>query len=371
SAASTSTTRSASPSPGTSTSSSPASTTATSTGSSSTPTSVSGSWKIQQTYQGGSFFDGWTFTSSDDTTTHGTATYVDQPPQYVPSFSAISFFDLMTRAAISNLIEINSDGNAIIRVDTTPTVPGNRQSIKITSTLVLNGGLIILDAVHMPTGCATWPAFWSFGPNWPVGGEIDIVEGVNNYTNNQYTLHTNPGCTLPSSDTGVLGITGTLVDGTDCAAATTGNAGCGIRDSRTNSFGAPFNSNGGGVFVTSWTDEGVSSWFFPRNAIPSDISSGSPNPTGWGEPAASFPASTCTPGTFLFNHNLVFDTTLCGDWAAAVWGATGVPGQDQSCAAITGVADCPTFVHQNGASFSEASSSADWEVKSVKIYQTS
>lgn len=35
-----------------------------------------------------------------------------------------------------------------------------------------------MDSVHMPTGCATWPAFWSNGPNWPAGGEIDIVEGV-------------------------------------------------------------------------------------------------------------------------------------------------------------------------------------------------
>lgn len=34
-----------------------------------------------------------------------------------------------------------------------------------------------MDSVHMPTGCGTWPAFWSNGPNWPDGGEIDIVEG--------------------------------------------------------------------------------------------------------------------------------------------------------------------------------------------------
>ena len=89
------------------------------------------------------------------------------------------------------------------------------------------------------------------GASWPQSGEIDMVEGVNNYTNNQVTLHTEPGCTLSSSDPSTLGISGTLVDGTDCAVADTANAGCGIRGDATNSFGAPFNSNGGGVFASA------------------------------------------------------------------------------------------------------------------------
>jgi beta-glucanase (GH16 family) len=76
----------------------------------------------------------------------------------------------------AGLIEINSAGNAIMRVETTPTVASVRKSIRITTQKSFTGGLVIMDAVHMPTGCATWPAFWSNGPNWPIGGEIDIVE---------------------------------------------------------------------------------------------------------------------------------------------------------------------------------------------------
>ncbi|KAI8983364.1 concanavalin A-like lectin/glucanase domain-containing protein [Trametes punicea] len=329
------------------TSAAPSSTAAAGSTSSSAPSSP---WQVAQSYQGSSFFDGWDFQDSPDTTTHGVATYLDRDS-----------------AQSANLIEINSAGNAVMRVETTPTVSNYRKSIRITTQYNYTGGLIVLDAVHMPTGCGTWPAFWSNGPNWPAGGEIDMVEGVNDYTNNQVTLHTNPGCTMPSSDPNALDITGTLVATTDCSATDTGNAGCGVRASQTNSYGAAFNGIGGGVYATLWDDDGIKTWFFPRSSIPSDLANGAPQPDSWGTPMASFPASSCDPFKYFYQHTAIFDTTLCGDWAGGVWSAAGVPGQDQSCAALTNVQSCEDFVLNNGASFSEAY----WEVKSVKIYQKS
>ncbi|KAI0666248.1 concanavalin A-like lectin/glucanase domain-containing protein [Trametes maxima] len=315
--------------------------------SSTTPTSP---WKIAQNYEGSSFFDGWDFQNSADTTTHGLVQYIDRGS-----------------AQSENLIEINSAGNAIMRVETTGTVSQSRKSIRITTQYSYTGGLVVMDAVHIPTGCGTWPAFWSNGPNWPAGGEIDMVEGVNDYTNNQVTLHTDSGCTMSSSDPNALGISGSLVGTTNCGAIETGNAGCGVRGSQTNSYGAAFNKIGGGVYATLWDNDGIKTWFFPRGSIPSDLSNGAPQPTSWGTPMAAFPASSCDPFKYFYQHTAIFDTTLCGDWAGGVWGAAGVPGQDQSCAARTGVATCQDFVLNNGASFSEAY----WEVKSVKIYQKS
>lgn len=154
-----------------------------------------------------------------------------------------------------------------------------------------------------------------------------LAPGVNDYTNNQATLHTNPGCTLSSSSPSTLGISGTLIDGTDCAAADTGNAGCGIRASQTNSFGAAFNNNGGGVYTSKWAttirlavelmdvtvkwdDTGITMWFFPRNSIPSDITANAPQPSSWGTPMANFPASSCNPSTFFYQHQAIFDITL-------------------------------------------------------------
>jgi hypothetical protein len=158
----------------------------------------------------------------------------------------------------NNLISINNAGHAIMRLDTTPQVTGNRNSVRIQTQYSFTGGLVIMDSVHMPTGCGTWPAFWTNGPTWPTTGEIDIVEGVNNYTNNQATVHTGSGCTLPSNVTTTLDISGSLVGNTNCAAVQTNNEGCGFRSNQSDSFGAGFNNNGGGVFASTFN-----SFIFP------------------------------------------------------------------------------------------------------------
>ena len=57
----------------------------------------------------------------------------------------------------NNLLEVNSDGNAIMRVETTGTVATNRMSVRITTKSTFDGMLIIMDSIHMPSGCGTWP----------------------------------------------------------------------------------------------------------------------------------------------------------------------------------------------------------------------
>jgi hypothetical protein len=300
-----------------------------------------------ESHEGNDFYNGWDFFTGGDPT-NGIVTYVDEGT-----------------GRQTNLLEVNAAGNAVMRVEQTPQVQNTRQSIRITTKSHYNGGLVIMDSIHMPTGCGTWPAFWSNGPNWPVGGEIDIVEGVHDYSNNQATIHTNPGCSIASTDPGKLAISGKLVGGTNCAALQTGNQGCGMRASQSNSFGAAFNNAGGGVYAMRWDETGVSVFFFDRAAIPADIEAGAPQPDSWGMAMAHWPASSCNPFDFFHDHSLIFDTTLCGDWASGVWGASGIPGQEQSCAQRTGFSTCEAFVRARGDAFGQAY----WEVKSVKIYQ--
>ena len=79
-------------------------------------------------------------------------------PQFV--FLLAFFHTMQPHCAIqrsAGLLEVNSAGNAIMRVETTPNVSGNRRSIRIHSKTGFTGGLVIMDAVHMPTGCGVWP----------------------------------------------------------------------------------------------------------------------------------------------------------------------------------------------------------------------
>ncbi|CAE7133023.1 unnamed protein product [Rhizoctonia solani] len=268
-------------------------------------------------------------------------------------------------AQANGLIGINAAGNAIMRIENTTQVTGNRKSVRISSKYIMNGGLAILDAVHMPYGCSTWPSWWTTDvPHWPYNGEIDILEGVNGYTRNQASLHANSGCTIPTN----YGSTGTLVASTNCAAYETGNQGCGQLGTASNGYGKPFNDNGGGVYAMLWQSTGVSVYFFPRDAIPSDITSGAPQPSTWGTPSGNWPNTSCDPATYLKNHQIIFTSTICGEWAGSSgsWTAAGVGGQTDSCSASTGVSNCLDYVRNNGAAFTDAY----WEVKSVKVYTT-
>lgn len=147
-----------------------------------------------------------------------------------------------------------------------------------------------------------------------------------------------------------------------------------------------------------WDSTGIAVYFFPRTSIPADITAGAPLPDTWGAAQARWPAASCDPFTFFNNHQAIFDTTLwyvlspdyfgkpdlhlpSGDWAAAVWSSSGIPGQEQSCAQRTGSATCEAFVRANGASMAQACMFhdavfltnphflSDWEIKSLTIYQ--
>jgi len=254
---------------------------------------------------------------------------------------------------------VNTNNNAVyMGVDFTnkASAPG-RQSVRLTSKKTYTHGLIILDLAHMPGGiCGTWPAFWTFGPNWPKGGEIDIIEGVNSQLSNSMALHTTGGCSITND-----GLFSGTINTPNCDVSAPGqptNAGCQISLSNSASYGTGFNQGQGGVYATEWTSDHISIWFFPRGAIPADVYSASPDPGNWGQPAARF-AGGCDIDNFFSNHQIVFDTTFCGDWAANVWNT------DPICSAKAPT--CEAFVQNNPAAFKDAF----WSINFLKVFQSS
>jgi hypothetical protein len=192
-----------------------------------------------------------------------------------------------------------SNGAVYLGVDHTTMSPsGGRASTRVTSNKAYTHGLFIADISHMPGGiCGVWPAFWTFGPNWPASGEIDIIEGVNSQSTDSITLHTSAGCTMSSSGA----LTSSTLANTDCNAGNAGT-GCSFGTASTQGYGAGFNALGGGVYAMEWTSSAIEVYFFPRNAIPGDITSGNPDPTSWGTPTASFSGSGCEIDSHFMNQ---------------------------------------------------------------------
>ncbi|KAJ8081049.1 hypothetical protein PM082_017889 [Marasmius tenuissimus] len=264
-------------------------------------------YNVVQEYAGQTFFDGWEFYGNFDNLTNGDAIYVDA-----------------STASTSALAYVNPSTNrAIIKVDNTTQVPFNekRNTVRITTKDRFSVGSVwVADMYHVPYGCSVWPAFWSHAPEWPVGGEIDTFEGVNQVTRNQMALHTTPGCSL-RQDNASLTQSSPLINSTNCDSTVNNNMGCVVTDPSTQSYGEVFANSGGGVFVTELAESGISIWFFPRDLVPNSISANSTSldTSTLGTPVANWPSGSggCEVNKFFEPQNLIFNIALCGDFAGA------------------------------------------------------
>ncbi|KAJ4268442.1 hypothetical protein NW762_002505 [Fusarium torreyae] len=293
-------------------------------------------YSISTTYDTSNFFEAFDFFNEKDPT-NGFVEYVDS--------------DTANSDGLAGFV----DGAIYMGVDYKTKSPSNgRKSVRVTSHESFTHGLIIADIAHMPGSIpGVWPAYWMFGPSWPTSGEIDILEGVNTQTENKITLHTGPGCSITSDGSDD---SSTLVN-KNCNAGGA-SEGCGQTTNNNQNYGDGFNDIGGGVYATEWTSDYIAVWFFPRGRIPDDVQSGNPDPSSWGPATAKFNGgSGCNIDDHFKDHNIIFDTTFCGDWAGSpdVWGKN---------PETSSLGDCEDYVASNP----EAFKNAYWLVNSIKIY---
>ncbi|KAI0792005.1 glycoside hydrolase family 16 protein [Abortiporus biennis] len=262
-------------------------------------------WVLNDTYDNTNFFDKFDFYTGKDQT-NGIVNFVNQ-----------SF-------AESNGLAYYETNHVVLGVDSTTQLAENepRNSIHITSKEKFQSGTLVLASFYaMPHGCATWPAYWQVGDDWPNQGELDIIENVNEAVSNQVTAHTGVSCTLDHS----IETIGTI-QGDDCFSRPDHNSGCAFVTDNNATYGHNFNMNAGGVYAHIWTSNEIKVWFFQRQQIPQDILDGQPNPNSWGTPFGAFTNGNCDIADAFKNQKIVFDITLCGDWAGPAYADSGCPG---------------------------------------------
>ncbi|CAK7211256.1 hypothetical protein SBRCBS47491_001060 [Sporothrix bragantina] len=298
------------------------------------------SYSMVDNYNSTNFFTNFAFFDAADPTNG----FVDYADAQTASQNGLAGY-------VNNMVYLGAD-------HTTANPSSGRASTRVTSNKGYDKGLIVADIQHMPVGCGVWPAFWTLGANWPSGGEIDIIEGVNSQSTNAITLHTSPGCTMSDSGSAAGTQYSSGVSGVDCG-ANGGYEGCSLSTTTANAYGAGFNANGGGVYAMEMTSEAISIWFFPRGSslAASLAGNAAPDTSTFGTPMGMF--TGCDVDQYFSAQQIIFDTTFCGDWAGAVWAT------DATCAPLA--SSCSAYVKQNTAAFVDAY----WLINSVKVFQAS
>jgi hypothetical protein len=266
---------------------------------------------------------------------------------------------------VDNLISVNSAGDVVMWVDTTEST-NLRQSMKLTSSETFGvGTLMIFDIVHMPAVCGAWPALWLLGGGtWPAGGEIDIIEGVSEYTYNVMSIHTSEGCSMTQSNVqSLVDATINVADDLSCYAYADNDQTCAATSNVASSYGTGFNSAGGGTYAIQIIDAGIFINYWTPGNVPSDITSGGPNPSTWSA-QTFFSSTSCTISDYFTDLALIIDTNLGGTFTEGVWSTSGAGGQQTSCASSTGYSTAASYVQNVGSAFSDAY----WQISSIKIY---
>ncbi|KAH8594871.1 glycoside hydrolase family 16 protein [Bisporella sp. PMI_857] len=301
-------------------------------------------YSLVDSYDASNWYDSFNFHDEADPT-NGFVDYISASDAQSSGLAKI--VDNKVYLGVDNMTVLSTGGSG-------------RKSIWITSKKPFLHGLLIGDFAHMPGSiCGIWPAFWTIREDDGPYGEIDIVEGFNNIETNYATLHTldTPAGTCVFNPP-ANAQTGTSNEGnTDCSS----DIGCSVQG-QSGSYGTSFNQNGGGVYALEWTSTKINIFFFPRNSIPEDITSGQPDPTQWGLPQANFDTvyGSCDIDTNFPRQTIYFDTTFCGA------NAGGQAWTDwTTCSADTGTSSCEAYVAGNPGAYDEAY----WLINSVKVYQ--
>lgn len=327
------------------------------------PNQPVGAYQLVERQEGEAFFDYYTFYEGRDSAgSNGYNMYIGQQQATEQGMlnvtrepDVLDVYHRRRRTKVLNdtgLVSNVSKSEPFVYMGSKATPEGPRDSIRLEGNRRFNRGLFIIDVRHMPAGCGVWPAFWlTDEANWPVNGEIDIVEGVNYQSEAKTALHATTGCSMADIPLGTM--TGTWDTAQGIPDAKTGipdmtlryarncfvydphqwlNQGCVAVDSDGGSLGVPLNEKGGGVYALEWDpiNRHIRTWVFsPHTEVPDNLldsirtaghredSRVAPDPDQWPLPYGYFAIGDGTdcPASHFRHMRLVFNLAFCGSVA--------------------------------------------------------
>lgn len=265
--------------------------------------------------KGASFFDGFDFLTADGN--HGAAFY--EP----------SLADAMAAGVVET-----SESHAIVRAGNASNYGFKRNTAKIGTKQSWTHFLAAMRFSHVPYGCGVWPAFFTLGVGqaWPWGGEMDILEFVNDQ-GSMTSFHTGHECKLDPAEVNKYR---PMPDANEAAnnhsqyncltkyCATCTSLGCApnVLPLRTGEqwAGMP------GVLAMHRMASFAKIFYIPEAEIPEGLDNGSDaSPDDWDRwiisyyPFADSPQCP-NPDAVMGPQRFILSIAFCGDWASKVWG---------------------------------------------------
>ncbi|UKZ71062.1 uncharacterized protein TrAtP1_012029 [Trichoderma atroviride] len=151
-------------------------------------------FSLQTTYDSSNFLNKFNFRDA----AYYYPTYPGDPTD--GSVNYLSKADALSSGIVNtnnNQVSLGVDFTNKAQLIKDSTTVHGRNSVRLESVDTWSSGIMIADIAHMPgTACGVWPAFWAYNFDENPVGEIDIIENINNPTQNIVSLHTCGQCTF-------------------------------------------------------------------------------------------------------------------------------------------------------------------------------
>lgn len=283
-----------------------------------TPVPVPGVYTLDWEAKGNNFFDDFEWIWEDHN--HGASHYMGSKEE-----------------AEENGVIQTYDSHAILRTGRLSTYTYKRTTGKIGTKKAWKYFLATMRFSHVPWGCGVWPAFFSLGQgaDWPEGGEMDILEYVNDNGPAMTSFHTSKECKLdeievnkykPMKDENRKQNGGVNYNCLTKYCATCKSLGC-APNARPILNGQQW-AKRPGVIAMERTPAFAKIFFIPEWELPNTLTEDKPDPENWDQWLISYYPFADSPGcpdaeNIMAPQQLILNIGFCGDWASKVWGSGG------------------------------------------------